>query len=197
MSLTNACHSTTAPGHYEGMTTERPLESEFRLLYQRTSTRVFGYVRRYCEPADCDDIVAEVYLVAWRRFGELPDEPLAWLIGTARNVMGQHWRSSLRRRRLAAKAQGFREVAGPDTASEAVDRVAMLEALAALSAEDREILLLTGWDGFDAAGAAEVLQISASAARTRLSRARRRLVAQFDAGVPAPGVQPSLNLGGT
>jgi len=61
-----------------------------------------------------------------------------------------------------------------------VERADLLAALAQLSADDREILLLTGWDGLDAAGVAEVLDCSAQAARARLSRARRRLAEQLN-----------------
>lgn len=178
------------------MSAYHPREMEFRLFYQRTSTQVFAYVRRYCDEADCDDLVAEVFVVAWRRFAELPEEPLPWLIGVARKVVSEHWRASTRRRRLAVKAEVFRQVAGPDTATEAVERTTMLTALAALSEDDREILLLTGWDGLDSAGAAAVLGISVVAARARLSRARRRLVAQFDADMPAAVAHPSFEMGG-
>lgn len=173
-------------------TSAQPSESEFRLLYERTSARVYGYVRRRCEEADCDDVIAEVFVVAWRRFDKLPADPLPWLLGVARRTLAHHWRSLQRRQRLALEIQGLEQTAGPDSATEVIERLSMLDALAKLNPDDREILLLTGWDGLDCQGAAQVLEISPGAARARLSRARRRLVAEFDTS-PAPDL-PALRL---
>jgi RNA polymerase sigma-70 factor (ECF subfamily) len=52
---------------------------------------------------------------------------------------------------------------------------AILAALATLLPDDRELLLLVGWEELSPAQAAKVLEISAVAARGRLHRARRRL----------------------
>ncbi|MFT3971193.1 MAG: sigma-70 family RNA polymerase sigma factor [Micropruina sp.] len=161
-------------------TSTPPSEDDFRRLYERTSSRVYRYVRRHCSEADCDDVLAEVYLVAWRRHAELPADPMPWLLGTARKVLAHLWRSRDRRQRLAAEIQGVQAMAGPDCGSEAIERAALLAALAALSPDDREVLLLVGWDGLDAAGVAAVFGISATAARARLSRARRRLARHCD-----------------
>ena len=150
-------------------------EVEFRAWYQRTSPRVYAYVRRYCSEDDCDDVIAEVYLAAWTRFDELPAEAVPWLIGTARNVLANSWRARERRRRLVAALTGLDSVAAPDCAGQAVERADLLRAIAALRADDQEVLLLAGWDGLDSSGIATVLGCSVVAARARLSRARRRL----------------------
>lgn len=155
-------------------------EAAFRRCYQTTSARVYAYVRRQSDEADCDDIIAEVYLAAWRHFEQLPVEPVPWLLGTARKVLANHWRSRGRRRRLATTLAGLEHLANPDCATQAVERTDLLHALTRLSDDDREILLLTGWDGLDAAEAAAVLDCSSSAARARLSRARRRLTEQLN-----------------
>lgn len=47
--------------------------------------------------------------------------------------------------------------------------------MAELSADDRELLTLIGWDELTPAEAATVLDIPPDAARSRLHRARRRL----------------------
>ena len=63
----------------------------------------------------------------------------------------------------------------------------MLAALETLSSDDRELLLLVGWDGLDAASVAEVFGCTPDAARARLSRARRRLEAALcEPGPSAP-----------
>jgi RNA polymerase sigma-70 factor, ECF subfamily len=169
-----------------------PAEAAFRRCYQTTSARVYAYVRRQSDEDDCDDIIAEVYLAAWRHFDHLPTEPVPWLLGTARKVLANHWRSRGRRQRLAAEIAGISQLATADCATQAVDRTDLVAALGQLSGEDREILLVTGWDGLNSSQAAEVLQCSPQAARARLSRARKRLAAHLTESDPAPA--PTLQL---
>jgi RNA polymerase sigma-70 factor (ECF subfamily) len=163
-----------------------PDEAAFRQLYEETSPRVYGYVRRRCPDSDCDDILAEAYLVAWRHFDRLPADPVPWLIRAARNALSNHRRSLARQDRLADESRWVHEAAGPDCANQAIERADLLAALAALGPDDREVLLLTGWDGLDSLGVATVLGISAAAARARLSRARRRLERAYTARQPGP-----------
>ena len=54
----------------------------------------------------------------------------------------------------------------------AVERDELLHALASLSEEDREVLLLVSWDGLTNAEAANVLSCTESTFRVRLHRAR-------------------------
>ncbi|MCW5954612.1 MAG: sigma-70 family RNA polymerase sigma factor [Propionibacteriaceae bacterium] len=162
-------------------------ERAFAALFERTSQRVYGYVRRHCDDADCDDVVSEVYLVAWRRFDEVPPEPVPWLLATARRVLANHWRSRDRRSQLGVELRAVAQLAtNPDPARMVADRDTMLAALGTLAADDRELLLLIGWDGLDAAGAAEVLGCSPVAARARLSRARHRLTNALSAADTEP-----------
>lgn len=165
-------------------------EAEFRAWYERTSPRLYAYVRRYCADADCDDVIAEVYLIAWSRLAELPADGVPWLIGTARNILANAWRARGRRQELTVYLAGLDAVAAPDCASQAVERADLLRAIARLSASDQEVLLLTGWDGLDSAGLARVLGCSAVTARARLSRARRRLADNLEAS----GASRSLSI---
>lgn len=174
-------------------------ERAFAVLFEQTSQRVYGYVRRHCDDTDCDDVVAEVYLVAWRRFDEVPPQPVPWLLATARRVLANHWRSRDRRLQLEAELRGMARLAAhPDPAGLAADRATTLAALATLSDDDRELLLLVGWEGLDATGTAEVLGCTPEAARARLSRARRRLEVALS-GTEPPNWAParaSLRSGG-
>lgn len=158
-----------------------PSEAEFHGLFDRTSARVYRYVRRHLPDVDCDDVVSEAYLTAWRHFHELPPDPLPWLFRAARNAMSNQRRSASRRDRLAQEIRSIDQLATADCASQAVDRTVLLKALGSLTPDDREVLLLAGWDGLDSAGIGEALGISATAARARLSRARRRLETAYQA----------------
>ncbi len=50
-------------------------------------------------------MVAETFLVAWRRSADLPrdDEVRLWLYGVARRVLANHHRSGIRRERLGER----------------------------------------------------------------------------------------------
>ena len=167
-------------------------QAEFRAWYQRTSPRVYAYVRRYCRDEDCDDVIAEVYLVAWTRLDELPANAVPWLIGTARNVLANSWRARSRRRQLVANLADLDQLAAEDPAGLVVERTDLLRAIAGLSADDQEVLLLAGWDGLDSQGVATVLGCSVAAARTRLSRARHRLADRLNVSLEEPSLQLRL-----
>ncbi len=44
-----------------------------------------------------DDVVAEVFVVCWRRFEDVPADPLPWLLGVARRVLSTQRRGERRR----------------------------------------------------------------------------------------------------
>jgi RNA polymerase sigma-70 factor (ECF subfamily) len=63
----------------------------------------------------------------------------------------------------------------PDDHARAAQREALVRAFAALSDAERELVMLTHWDGLTPRAAARVLGLNAAQARTRLYRARRTL----------------------
>jgi len=48
---------------------------------------VRSYAARRAGLDAADDVVAEVFLTAWRRIDDLPDDPLPWLLGVTRRVL--------------------------------------------------------------------------------------------------------------
>ncbi|MEM9133916.1 MAG: sigma-70 family RNA polymerase sigma factor [Actinomycetota bacterium] len=158
----------------------------FAALYQEHVGHVAAYVLRRCARDDAADIVSETFLVAWRRRGEMPTEPMtrAWLYGVARRVAANHRRGDRRRGRLAdrvefAIATSLRTE--PDPGSWRAETGALTEALARLSAADREMLFLVAWEELSPAEVAEVLDLPAPIVHKRLYRARQRLHAVLDA----------------
>jgi RNA polymerase sigma-70 factor (ECF subfamily) len=82
----------------------------FELLYAKYAPAVKAYVLRRATAATADDVVAEVFVVCWRRFEEVPVDPLPWLLGVARRVLSTQRRGERRRgalnERLAGEAGG-------------------------------------------------------------------------------------------
>lgn len=156
-------------------------EARINDLYRDHARDILGYaLRRTTDPEDAADVVAETFLVAWRRLGEVPlaGEARLWLYGTARHVLANHDRGARRRDRLTERLrdelrQQLPVVHGTGEGSP------LLEALAGLAEADRELLMLIGWEELTPTQAARALAISPLAARTRLHRARRRLRAQL------------------
>jgi len=164
------------------------MEQSFEQLYEQTYWSVLRYFARRL-PGDDDhvrDLTAEVYLVAWRRRHALPPEPLPWLYGTARHVLGNDRRSTTRRRRLAERLG--QDPTGPahegqtlavDHADEH-DRAWVHAALDQLSESDQEVLRLAAWEELTTDQLALALRCSRSAAAMRLHRARERLRTVLD-----------------
>jgi RNA polymerase sigma factor (sigma-70 family) len=154
-------------------------EDRFRRVYSGNFASLLAYaLRRVGQPEDAADVVAETFLVAWRRRHEMPatDEVRLWLYGVARRVLANQTRGGVRRERLGERLrQRITAAVATDPGSEVPERLAVQAALARLGELDREVLLLTVWEGLEPREAAAVLQVSAAAVRTRLSRARARL----------------------
>lgn len=169
-------------------------------LFRQHSHRVYAYARRHTDQAAAQDVVAEVFLVAWRRLDRVPepdDQSLPWLLAVARNLLANHRRSLTRQARLQAELAATREAAAisPGADNVVADREAMLAALARLTDGEREAVLLTAWDGLGAQAAATVAGCSARAFTVRLHRARRRLGRELAApDDPALSVTPAARV---
>lgn len=149
----------------------------FSELFAAAHRRVWAYaVRGGASPADADDLVADVFVVAWRRLPEIPtDDPVPWLLAVARNVRRNQLRSG---RRSDALVERLRTE--PSSVAEAPTRVqgeilAMRRALAALSDADREVIQLAAVEELSPSQIAQVLGCRPVTARVRLHRARGRL----------------------
>lgn len=161
--------------------------ARYERVFAATHQRVLAYVvRRVSDPSDAADIVADTYLVAWRRVGELPEgnESIAWLFAVARRCLANHRRGHARRDALTDRLAATMESVAPP--GEAETRSDVHRALSRLDAEDQELLRLLEWDGLDRAEIATVLGISRNAVRVRLHRARRRFANALAAEQPQP-----------
>ena len=134
---------------------------------------------------DSEDILQETFLAAWRdaRTFRGDGSPKAWLFQIARNATFRSRRrhvgeppflESLDELTLDATAG---ELDAPrDTLDRLADRDVLERALGQLAKEDREVLLLRDVEGFSGKETAALLQLSLPAMKSRLHRARRRLM---------------------
>lgn len=159
-------------------------EARFDRLYQEHWRAVYAYlVRRGCDRQDAADLVSEVFSIAWARLDAIPREhPMPWLLVTARNLLSNHVRRSIKIDETVRRVAGLPTEDVIDTADIVLAKNddALGRALATLSPADRELLQLIGWDELSPAEAARVLGIGRGAVRVRLHRARRRLTAALE-----------------
>jgi RNA polymerase sigma-70 factor (ECF subfamily) len=150
-------------------------QAQFEALFRDTRAPLLAYLTRRAPSEDAADLLAEVYLVAWRKRVDLPagEEQRLWLYGVARRLLAEHHRSAWKRVDAEGGAGGSPapdSFIGDDRRGEAVRR-----ALESLSELDRELVTLTTWERLSPAEAARVVGITAGTARVRLHRARGRL----------------------
>ncbi|XVQ06503.1 RNA polymerase sigma factor [Spirillospora sp. CA-255316] len=164
----------------------------FERIYAAHRAKILGYaLRRTADPQDAADVLAETFLIAWRKLDDVPRGEAArlWLYGVARRVLANHHRGERRRSSLVGDLAGQLRI---DLAAHRVSRpegelAAIAAAFGELSENDRELLSLVGWENLDHGEIAAVLGCSRNAVRIRLHRARRRFARALDRhGAHAP-----------
>jgi RNA polymerase sigma factor (sigma-70 family) len=166
-------------------TSEDGRRERLEVLYDEHGEAVLRYALRRADADTAADVLAETFLVAWRRIDRVPASARPWLLGVARRVLANHRRGE--RRRLALLARLAAEPAAPSPAA-AVDVPAAIRRLAV---RDREALMLVHWDGLTPSEAAKVAGCTPIAFRSRLHRAHRRLARDLD---PADGAEEGAKL---
>jgi RNA polymerase sigma-70 factor (ECF subfamily) len=130
-----------------------------------------------------DDVVNQVFLVAWRRREQVPHEGTRlWLFAVARRVVANELRTKHRRERLVAKmglVVGEEPMTADDLGNQGVNS-AIHDALARLSNRERESLIITEWDELSISEAAMVAGCSPATFRVRLHRARRNIARHLE-----------------
>jgi RNA polymerase sigma-70 factor (ECF subfamily) len=152
-------------------------EDDFSAAFELHYRDVERFLYRRAPDLPVADLTAEVFLVAWRRWVQVPgDRVLPWLYGVARNVLANEVRGELRHRRLVDRVAALSPpLVEADHADEVSERAAVAAAFDRLGEADREVLRLVVWERLSTADAARVLGCSTAAFAMRLARARRRL----------------------
>ena len=160
----------------------------FEHVFDAHFDAVHAYLRRRVGDA-AEDLAAETFaraLAGYASFEPGRGELRAWLFGIATNLLHGHRRSEARRLRA------YRREAGRSTAPQAedADELARLDAIAQaaqaavaiarLSREDRDVLLLVAWADLTYDEVASALGVPVGTVRSRLHRARAAVKAQLE-----------------
>lgn len=157
--------------------------TEFDALYEHYAPIVYRYALFLCgDRALAEDITSETFVRIWSSTGSIRGETLkAYLFTIARNLHRDWWRRSRRQQPLDDRhpdvhASSEQEI---DDRSE-LGRV--WSAMQALSESDRAVLLMRARDELSYRDIARALDLSISAAKVRVHRARLRLLRLTGAG---------------
>lgn len=162
-------------------------------LYRDHSGDLFAYLARRVGRQRAEDLLADTFrsaIESYATFESGPGKERGWLFGIATNLVRRHWRDehqrlrTLRRPDLASR-MGIDPLVGTDDGT--ANRIdaqrhasLLLAAVCDLDPEDRDLLILSGWEHMNSRQIGEVLQIQPGAVRTRLHRIRQQLRSTID-----------------
>lgn len=160
--------------------------SAFEALVVRHREAVWRFVRSLTRDlALAEDALQETFLSAWRHAAGFNGEgsALSWLFSIARHaVYRQHRGRAGEPERMESLAE-LGEAAGWGDEADALDALVVEDevrrALARLSLEDREVLVLREIEGFSLEECAAQLGLGRPALKSRLHRARLRFIAHL------------------
>ena len=75
----------------------------FERLYAQNFDRVAAYLLARTDRETAADALASTFELVWRRLGDVPEEPLPWLLGVARRVLANAIRSTTRQAALVTR----------------------------------------------------------------------------------------------
>lgn len=161
--------------------------SAFLELYDDALPHVYGYLAKRCSnAATAEDLTAETFMAAVAALhnstanlgdgnsNRLDPNPLhintAWLIGTARHKLIDHWRRTERRKEELAEL--WDDMAVPDPNDAAIDAGAVQGVLAQLAPSHRAVLTLRYVDDLPVGDVATTIGRTVHATEGLLTRAK-------------------------
>ena len=157
----------------------------FAALWTAHHGSVLAYCRRRAPAEMAADAATATFAVLWQRMADAPADPLPWLYAVARRELANRRRAQSRFGAVLGRLSNDRIVTGAevaaDASTQAVDRSSARIALGRLRPDDRELLMLIGWEGLSPTDAAASLGVSIPTFSVRLHRARQRLESELAA----------------
>ena len=151
--------------------------TEFDALYERYAPVVYRYALFLCgDRALAQDITSETFVRVWSATSTIRHDTIkAYLFTVARNLYRDWWRRSRRHRPLEDRHQDSR--ASAEREAEGRSELGFVwSTMQELPEADRAVLLMRARDELSYEDIARALEVSVSAAKVRVHRARLRLL---------------------
>jgi RNA polymerase sigma-70 factor (ECF subfamily) len=168
---------------------QRGDQGAFMDLVRSRGDRLFSIAHRILRDVDrAEDALQDALVIAWRDLPDLrdPDRFDFWLQRVLANMCIEHARRD--RRRYTMQVLRLDDEAAPDELMGIVDRDIVDRAFRRLKAEERAVLVLRHYLGYEPAVIAEVLGVPAGTIRSRLHHAHRAMRAAIEADARAAAV---------
>lgn len=162
-------------------TTEQTNAVRLSRAYAEYRDALWRYASRRTDHDDASDVVSTVFIIAWRKIDQMPEDPLPWLYKIAHYEVLKARRRRLHRTRLDSNLPVGHTVATVDDHEVVIDAIWVEQFLCSLRPADAELLRLLVWEDLDIARAATVLGCTTAAAHVRLHRIRKRSEARLRA----------------
>jgi RNA polymerase sigma-70 factor (ECF subfamily) len=158
----------------------------FELLMRRHNQRLFRVVRGVVDDdGEAEDVLQDAWVRAFEHLGEFRGEAAfsTWVIRIALHEAWARMRKGRRFVALEPEREDALTATGEEPESAAASgelRTALERAVAALRPHERTVFLLREIEGLTTAETADALELSESAVKVRLHRAKARLRADLD-----------------
>ena len=162
----------------------------FMDLVRARVDRLFAIARRILRDVDrAEDALQDALVIAWRDLPSLrdPDRFDYWLQRVLTNMCIEHARRD-RRRYAKLEVLVVDDHAARDELAGVVDRDVVDRAFRRLKAEERAVLVLRYYLGYEPATIAEILGVPGGTIRSRLHHAHRAMRAAIEADARASAV---------
>ncbi len=177
-------------------------KARFECVLRDHRDRIYGHALRCLRDADdAADVTQEVFLRLWRRGPDWddPDRIAAWLTRVTHNLCIDRTRRGQTVQRYLGRpdpdALAELPAAGapaPDAACDEGPDADLADALDALPAASRSLILMHYWQGLRLREIADSLEVSENTLKVRLHRARKALRGLLDRGCTAgPATGPA------
>ena len=155
---------------------QAPSPIVFESLYTQCHAKLLRYAAQRIDSIfDAQDIVSDVWTVAWQHWSAGEHITLAWLYGTTSHKVIDHYRKSACLRCLYRTLYGF-PPDEPLDSSEAQQEIARLyTAILTLSDREQQVLYLVYWENLSAEVAASRVGCSTATLWKVASRIRAKL----------------------
>lgn len=149
----------------------------FDALYHETIDDVFTFVRWQCrDQALAEDVVANVFLKAWKAAASYRQGSRSyrrWLFAIARNEMVDQWRRN--KDMLSIDGLELADRSTDESERPPVDHATVLSAMAKLTPEQREVVVMRFFSEYSHAEIGRALGKREGAVRAQLLRALRQM----------------------
>jgi RNA polymerase sigma-70 factor (ECF subfamily) len=176
----------------------------FAEVFDRHASSVESFLRRRLGASAAEDALSETFLTAFQRrssFDHSWESARPWLLGIAARVAARHRAAEAKHwRAIQAATYGgeFTSSGGIDEAIGRMDASSTIRALApkiaALSAKERDTLLLYAWSDLTPEEIAQALRIPMGTVRSRLHRIRKKLAPSGAEVIPLTRVPKEMNI---